>query len=40
MTMVRIGAVLTMIGFAVFLFVALRRERASGHDAAAAVNRT
>jgi protein SCO1/2 len=40
MTMVRIGAVLTMIGFAVFLFVALRRERASGHHASAAANRT
>jgi protein SCO1/2 len=40
MTMVRIGAVMTMIGFAVFLFVALRRERASGRQAAAAANRT
>ena len=39
-TMVRIGAVLTMIGFAVFLFVALRRERASGHHPEAAANRT
>ena len=36
MTMVRIGAVLTMIAFAVFLFVSLRRERASGDHAAAA----
>src|SRR5918993_1909159 len=33
LTMVRIGAVLTMIGFAVFLFAAVRRERASGHQA-------
>jgi len=40
MTMVRIGAVMTMIGFAVFLFVSLRRERAAGHEAAAAANRT
>jgi protein SCO1 len=40
MTMVRIGAVLTMIGFAAFLFVTLRRERASGHRAATAANRT
>jgi protein SCO1/2 len=40
MTMVRIGAVLTMIGFALFLFVSLRRERASGHESAAAGNRT
>jgi protein SCO1 len=41
-TMVRIGAVMTMIGFAAFLFVSLRRERASrhGHEAAAAANRT
>jgi protein SCO1/2 len=39
MTMVRIGAVLTMIGFAVFFFAALRRERASGQQAAAG-NRT
>lgn len=41
-TMVRIGAVLTMIGFGVFLFTALRRERASarGHEAATAANRT
>jgi protein SCO1/2 len=39
-TMVRIGAVLTMIGFAVFLFVSLRRERATGHNAATAANRT
>jgi protein SCO1/2 len=40
MTMVRIGAVLTMIGFAAFLFVTLRRERASGHRTATAANRT
>lgn len=42
MTMVRIGAVLTMIGFGVFLFTVLRRERASarGHEAATAANRT
>ena len=40
MTMVRIGAVLTMIVFAVFLFVSLRRERASRHHAAPAANRT
>ena len=40
MTMVRIGAVLTMIGFAAFLFVTLRRERASGHGTATAANRT
>ena len=41
MTMVRIGAVMTMVGFAVFLFASVRRERASGHQAAdAAANRT
>jgi protein SCO1/2 len=40
MTMVRIGAVLTMVGFAAFLFVSLRQERASSRDAAAAANRT
>ena len=39
-TMVRIGAVLTMIGFGTFLFVSLRRERASGRRAATAANRT
>lgn len=38
-TLVRIGAVLTMLGFAVFLFVSLRRER-SGHREATAANRT
>ncbi len=41
MTMVRIGAVMTMLGFAVFLFVALRRERRSApHGGATAANRT
>ena len=40
MTMVRIGAVMTMIAFAVFLFVSLRRERAEGLRTAAADNRT
>ena len=39
MTMVRVGAVMTMLGFAVFLFVALRRERAAAHREPAA-NRT
>ena len=39
MTMVRIGAVLTMLGFAVFLFTVLRRER-SAHREATATNRT
>jgi protein SCO1 len=40
MRMVRIGAVMTMVGFAVFLFVSLRHERMSDRDAAAAANRT
>lgn len=40
MTMVRIGAVMTMLGFAVFLFVALRHERTSARHGAAAANRT
>ena len=40
LTMVRIGAVATMIAFAVFLFVSLRRDRAESHRAAAAANRT
>jgi protein SCO1/2 len=40
MTMVRAGAVLTMIAFAVYFFVAIRRERAAGDDAAAAASRT
>ena len=39
-TMVRIGAVMTMIGFAAFLVVSLRRERAAGHRQAAAGTRT
>ncbi|HEY0872789.1 MAG TPA: SCO family protein [Vicinamibacterales bacterium] len=39
MTMVRIGAVLTMLGFAVFLFVVLRRERSASGEATA-TNRT
>ncbi len=39
MTVVRIAAVLTMLGFAVFLFTVLRRER-SMHDQATATNRT
>jgi protein SCO1/2 len=38
--MVRIGAVATMIAFAVFLFLSLRRERAEGLRTAAADNRT
>lgn len=38
-TMVRAAAVMTMMGFAVFLFAAVRRERASGHKAATAANR-
>jgi protein SCO1/2 len=40
LTMVRIGAVATMIAFAAFLFVSLRRERAERHRSAAAANRT
>jgi protein SCO1/2 len=40
LTMVRIGAVATMIAFAAFLFVSLRRERAERHRTAAAANRT
>ena len=40
LTMVRIGAVLTIVVFAAFLFVSLRRDRASGRQAAATVNRT
>lgn len=39
-TMVRIGAVATMIAFAAFLFVSLRRERADSRRTAAAANRT
>ena len=40
LTAVRIGAVLTIVAFAAFLFVSLRRERDSGRQAAATVNRT
>jgi protein SCO1 len=40
LTMVRIGAVLTVVAFAVFLFVSLRRERAGGRHSVASVNRT
>jgi protein SCO1/2 len=40
LTMVRIGAVATMLAFAVFLFVSLRRERAESLRTAAAHNRT
>ena len=40
MTMVRVGAVLTMIGFALYFVVAIRRERAASDDAAAAPSRT
>ncbi len=40
LTMVRIGAVATMIAFAVFLFVSLRRERAENLRTAAADTRT
>jgi protein SCO1 len=40
MTMVRVGAVMTMVGFAVFLFVSLRQERAAARDGATAANRT
>ena len=40
MTMVRVGAVATMIGFAAFLVVAIRRERAAGRGEAASANRT
>jgi protein SCO1 len=39
MTMVRIAAVLTMLGFAVFLFLVLRRERSTPGEATA-TNRT
>ena len=39
-TMVRIGAVLTMLGFAAFLFVSLRHERRTAHREATAANRT
>ena len=40
LTMVRIGAVLTVLAFAAFLFVSLRRERAGGRRSVASVNRT
>ena len=40
LTMVRIGAVLTVVAFAVFLFVSLRRERAGDRRSVASVNRT
>ena len=40
LTMVRIGAVATMIAFGVFLFVTLRRERAESLRTAATGNRT
>jgi protein SCO1/2 len=40
MTMVRVSAVVTMIGFAAFLVVAFRRERAAGRHEAATANRT
>ena len=36
MTMVRVAAVVTMIVFAAFFFVAVRRERAAGREAATA----
>lgn len=40
LTMVRIGAVLTIVAFGVFLFVSLRRDRVGNRQAAATVNRT
>ena len=40
LTLVRIGAVLTMVAFGTFLFVSLRRERTSRRQAVAPVNRT
>ena len=40
LTMVRIGAVLTVIAFLTFLFVSLRRERAGDRRSVATVNRT
>lgn len=40
LTMVRIGAVLTIVAFATFLFVSLRRERTTRRQAVASVNRT
>ncbi|MBA3297645.1 MAG: SCO family protein [Acidobacteria bacterium] len=38
--LVRIGAVMTMAAFGAFLFVTIRRERATGRQAAATANRT
>ena len=40
LTLVRIGALLTMVAFGAFLFVSLRRERTSRRQAVASVNRT
>ena len=40
LTLVRIGAVLTIVAFGAFLFVSLRRERTSRRQAVASVNRT
>jgi protein SCO1/2 len=40
LTLVRIGAVLTIAAFGAFLFVSLRRERTSRRQAVAPVNRT
>ena len=40
LTLVRMGAVLTVAAFGAFLFVSLRRERATRRQAVASVNRT
>jgi protein SCO1/2 len=40
LTLVRIGAVLTIVAFGAFLFVSLRRERTGRGQAVASVNRT
>ena len=40
LNIVRLGAVLTIVAFAAFLFVSLRRERTGGRQPAAYVNRT
>ena len=40
LTAVRIGGVLTIVAFLSFLFVSLRRERASRREAAVSVHRT
>jgi len=40
LTLVRIGAVLTIVAFGAFLFVSLRRERTSRRQAVPSVNRT